>query len=355
MKNGIVSLFLLSLLVVGFSCSSKPKEQKEDQLQTKLVEEQTRVKVVKLDKSAFAQEILANGRVAAGCKADMNFQGDEVVTHIYLKNGDRVAKGQKIASLDLFKLNNAFQQAMDNLEKSKLELQNVLIGQGYSLKDSIRVPKDILRIAKTRSNYENSRIQCEMAKYNLNNAVLYAPFSGVVANLFSKEYNVPASGQPFCTIVDNGSTEIIFQVLESELALIATGDKVLVSPFSVADCNVEGRVKEINPMVDKNGIVQIKARLQSTNNKFYDGMNVNVKVQKILLSQLVIPKKALVLRNNRKVVFTLREGKAMWNYVQTGLENSTGLVVTEGLTAGDMVICDGNVNLAHEAPVTVEK
>ena len=84
-------------------------------------------------------------------------------------------------------------------------------------------------------------------------------------------------------------------------------------------------------------------------------MNVNVRVQKTLPNQLVIPKKALVLRTNRQVVFTLHEGKAMWNYVKTGLENATGFIITEGLTEGDSVIYDGNINLAHEAPVSVIK
>jgi len=355
MINLIKTLLYLAVIMAIVSCSSKPKEAKVEQVQTKLAEEQTQVKVVKLSKTAFASEMLANGTVAASRKADLYFQSNEIVTSVFVKNGERVVKGQKIAQLDLFKLNNALQQASDNLEKSKLELQNVLIGQGYALKDSVRVPKDVMRIAKTRSNFENSRIQHEMAAYNLRNAVLYAPFSGVVANLFSKEQNQPTNGQAFCTIVDNAAPEIIFQVLESELVLISTGDKVVVSPFSVTDYNGVGRIVEINPVVDKNGMVRIKATVQSPTNKLYDGMNVNVRVQKTLHNQLVIPKKALVLRSNRQVVFTLRDGKAMWNYVKTGLENSTGFIVIEGLTEGDNVIYDGNINLAHEAPVTVAK
>jgi membrane fusion protein (multidrug efflux system) len=356
MKNLTITSFLFALLVFTGACSSKPKDAKETQVQTKLAEEQAQVKTVKLTRTAFAREILTNGIVAATRKADLYFQTNEIVTNIFIKNGERVVKGQKIALLDLFKLNNALQQATDNLEKSKLELQNVLIGQGYALKDSARVPKDVMRIAKTRSNFENSRIQYEMTAYNLKNAVLYAPFNGVVANLFSKEQNQPANnGQPFCTIVDNAAPEVVFQVLESELALISTGDKVVVSPYSFGNYNAVGKIVEINPIVDKNGMVRVKASVQSPANKLYDGMNVNVRVQKTLPNQLVIPKKALVLRTNRQVVFTLHDGKAMWNYVKTGLENSIGFIVTEGLTEGDVVICDGNINLAHEAPVTVVK
>lgn len=355
MKNNINQLFLIILLFFGVACSTMPQEAKEEQVQAKLTEEESQIRVMKLIRSNFEREMLANGTVAASHKADLFFQTNEVVTRIYVKNGDRVTKGQKIASLDLFKLNNALQQAADNLEKSKLELQNVLIGQGYSVKDSARIPRDILRIAKTRSNFESSRIQHEMSAYNLRNAVLCAPFGGVVANLFSKEQNPPTGGQPFCTIMDNGVPEVVFSLLENELAMISVGDKVVVSPFSVADYSVSGRITEINPVVDKNGMVRVKASVQSPTKKLFDGMNVNVRVQKTMPNQLVIPKKALVLRSNRQVVFTLRDGKAMWNYVTTGLENVDGFIITNGLMEGDSVIYEGNINLAHEAPVTVQK
>jgi len=85
----------------------------------------------------------------------------------------------------------------------------------------------------------------------------------------------------------------------------------------------------------------------------YDGMNVKIRVQRSLGKRLVIPKTALVLRTNKKVVFTLKDGKAQWVYVQTGLENSSGYEVTYGLVAGDTVIYEGNMNLAHETPVKV--
>jgi len=355
MKKHSHILVFLVVMIVFAACSSKPKEQKEEQVKTKLVEELTQVKALKLVKTAFAREILANGTVAAVRKADLYFQTNEVVTKIFVRNGDRVVKGQKIASLDLFKLNNSLQQASDNLEKSILELQNVLIGQGYSIKDSLKVPKEVMRIAKTRSNYIQNNIQYKMSVYNLKNAVIYAPFNGVVANLFSKEHNQSINSQAFCTIMDIASPEVIFQVLENELPMISSGDKVLISPFSVADYNVQGLINEINPSVDKNGMVRVKASVQSASNKLFDGMNVNVRVQKKMPNQLVIPKKALVLRTNRQVVFTLRNGKSMWNYVKTGLENATGFIVTEGLTEGDSVIYEGNINLAHEAPVSVLK
>jgi multidrug efflux pump subunit AcrA (membrane-fusion protein) len=88
---------------------------------------------------------------------------------------------------------------------------------------------------------------------------------------------------------------------------------------------------------------------------FYEGMNVRVKLQRVLGRRIVVPKSALVLRSNRKVIFTLKNSKAMWNYVETAQENSDSYVVTDGIHAGDSVIYDGNLNLAHESPVRNDK
>ncbi len=343
----IVNLFLL------LSCSSpKEKTTEEDNSvplsNTDVVAE---VSAMQLDYTDFNYELVSNGNISAIRKADLRFQSGENIRHIYVKNGDQVVQGQKIAELEPFKLKSAMEQSKDNLEKSILELQDILIGQGYALKDSANVPTDIMKIAKIKSNYDQNTIQYEVARYNLKMATLYAPFNGAVANLTSKEHNLANPSDAFCCIIDNRHPEVIFMVLENELPLIKPGEKVLVSPFSINDYICEGKITEINPAIDKNGMVRVKASVENVSGKLYDGMNVNVRVQRELGKQLVIPKEALVLRNDRKVVFTLKNGTAQWVYVQTGPENSKSYVVTEGLSPGDSLIYKGNFNLAHETPV----
>jgi RND family efflux transporter MFP subunit len=337
------------------ACSSDKKEPAEDgSVSTILPDEESEVRVMRLEYTDFNHELIANGTVAAQKKADLQFSTQENISAIYVKNGDKVVKGQKIAQLDPFKLQNSLAQAQDQLERSRLELQDVLIGQGYSLNDTAAIPQDLMQLAKVKSNYDQNRIQYELADYNYKNSVLYAPFDGVVANLFTQAYNLPESGQAFCTVIDNRYPETDFKVLESELPLVHIGDKVEVVPFSFQQTVCEGRVTEINPMVDKNGMVRVKAQINNPQNRLYDGMNVKIRLQRSIGKQLVIPKEALVLRTNKKVVFTLKEHKAQWVYVQTGFENSTGYVVTEGLAEGDSVIYEGNINLAHESPVRVK-
>ena len=344
-------LLTLSLLI---SCSSGRGKSDEGSVSTVLPDEITEVSVMRLELTDFYNELHANGIVSALNRADLRFQLSENIAAIYVKNGDRVTKGQKIAMLDQFKLQIALSQAKDNLERAKLDLQDVLIGQGYLLSDSARIPADVMQLAKVRSNYDNSINQRTLAEYNLKNSILYAPFDGIVASLFSKVFNLPDGSQPFCTIIDNLHPEINFKVLENELPYLRVGDKIRVSPFSANDYSYEGQIVEINPSIDKNGMAMVKAQINNPQNQLYDGMNVNINLLRSLGKQLVIPKEALVLRTNRKVVFTLKNGHAQWVYVQTSLENSSSYVVTENLTPGDSVIYEGNINLAHESPVRVK-
>jgi len=349
------SIFLIVIcFILAASCKFKKNETDEGNVSVTLPEKTNQVKAFRLEYKEFNHELISNGTIAAKQKVDLQFPSIDVVAAIYVKNGDRVVKGQRIASLDKFKLNNELLRAKDSFERAKLSLQDVLIGQGYSLEDSTRIPQDVMQIARVRSSYDQSLIQYEIANYNLQNSDLKAPFDGIIANLNTKALNIPSPAEPFCILIDNKNMEAVFSVLESEFFMINVGDKVEVSPYALNGVSVEGSITEINPAVDKTGMIRVKAGINNPDNKFYDGMNAKVIIKRSLPNQLVIPKSALVLRTNRKVVFTLKNNMAQWVYVQTGLENSAEYVV-EGLAVGDSVIYQGNLNLAHESPVVLIK
>ncbi|MDR1755695.1 MAG: efflux RND transporter periplasmic adaptor subunit [Culturomica sp.] len=319
---------------------------------TEAEEQPAEVKVLRLERRDFNYELISNGTVMAMHKAELRFPSQDMVQKIYVRNGERVTAGQKIAEQDKFRVEMAMKQAREALEQAKLDLQDALIGQGFAWSDSLNIPAEVMRIARIRSNYDYCLNQFTNSRHQFEEATLVAPFSGVVANIVVKEYNLPG-GNPFCTIIDNQHPEVVFSVLENELPLINPGDRLLLSPFSQPDYTVEGRITEINPVIDRNGMVRVKASVSNRDNRFYEGMNVKVRVQRLLGDRLVIPKSALLLRNNRKVVFTLKGDRAQWVYVETAQENTDSYVVTEKLQAGDSVIYEGNLHLAHEAQVVV--
>ncbi len=347
-------LTLLAGLYIIFSCKTENAQQNENAVQQLLPESSIEVTVMSLQTKSFSHELVSNGKISASQKVGLQFKSNEKIGRIYVKNGDRVTQGQAIASLDMFSFQNKLQQAKDELKRSRLELQDALIGQGYKIKDSASVPTATMELLKVKSGYNKAQSNYELAKFDYKNATLYAPISGVVANLTSKVNTYPDNSKDFCNIVNLHTMEVNFPIMESELGLVHIGNSVVVTPFSMSDVKMEGKITEINPWVDENGMVQLKASV-SYHPKMVEGMSVRVSIFRELEKQWVVPKSAVVLRTNRKVVFTLRDGKAFWNYVETGLENATECAITgETLKEGDEIIISGNINLAHESPIIVK-
>ncbi|MDR2775708.1 MAG: efflux RND transporter periplasmic adaptor subunit [Tannerella sp.] len=343
-------IFAGLFLITGLTCcGQKNSEDKEDSVETVLPTEETAVRTTILHTVDFEHELVSNGRINAQQIAELQFaslSSGNIPIRIFVKNGDRVAAGAKIALLDTFQLSNNYRQAEDNLQKAYLELQDVLIGQGFSLADTVSIPQDMLKLAYIRSGYNNAKIQYDLAKYNLDNATLRTPISGTVADLFSKSYCAINTSEPFCIIIGEGQPEVDFIILENELPLIKTGDKVKIQSYASPDVESSGSIASINPNVDKDGTVRVKAYIQP-NPKIFNGMNVRISIFRSLGKQWVIPKTAVVLRTGKQVVFAYKDGKAAWNYVTTGFENATHYTVTsKTLQEGDEIIYSGNEHLA---------
>lgn len=348
----IKKIWYLILVIFIAGCGPDTENAGEaDQDTAYVINEKAEVKITVIRYADFGKEILSNGKLKALQKADLYFRTTENVYKIFFRNGDKVTKGQVIASIDNFTLRNTLNQCIEQFEKAKLDLADLLIGQGYSVIDSGQIPSNILLAARIKSGYDRAKNQLELAEYNFNHSHIRAPFSGVLADLKMNEFNRAGTGEKFCTLIDNTRFEAEFNVLENEIYSLQKGQSVRIIPFSTEHLEVNGTISQINPVIDQNGMVTVKALCVNTKNKLIEGLNVKVLIQEKVPKQLIIPKSALVLRSGKQVVFTFENGLAKWNYVKTGLENSSSFTISEGLKEGDSVIVEGNLNLAHDSKV----
>lgn len=355
MKKNCFQIVTIVVIIWSFtvSCNAEKKEKSNHSSQQIPPDTPAEVTVFTLKTIDFEHELVSNGKISARTVAELKFQTSETIAQIFVKNGTRVSQGQRIAVLDTYSINNRLEQAKDALDRSRLEMQDVLIGQGYKLDSLDAVPTDVMQLARVKSGFNSAQTQYNMASHDLKRATLTAPIGGVIANLFAKPHSLSSPGEVFCNIIDTRSLEVQFTVLENELGFINIGDNMKITPFSMPELEVSGRVSEINPWVNENGMVQIKAAV-NYNSRLVEGMNVRVSTFRSAGKQWVVPKTAVVLRTGKQVVFAVVDGRAIWHYVNTGLENATEYTITsETLKEGDQIIVSGNINLAHESPVTV--
>lgn len=347
-----IALLLVPSLLALSSCAGKDTKASDSEVMGEADLELTvDVDTIVLKTRPFNSDIVSNGRVKASEYADLYFRSPELISDVMVHNGQRVKKGQPLASLDLFKLNAEKTRQEAAVAQARLELQDVLIGQGFNPDDMAAVPTDVMKLARIRSGLEQAEASYNSTVRDIENATLTAPFDGVVANVKGARHTMASTGEPFCRVINDNSMSVEFPILESELALLQQGEIVEVTPYSSNE-KYYGRVSEINPMVDESGHIAVKATLNGGRG-LVDGVNVRIRSSHSLGDRLVVPKSAVVLRTGRQVAFTFQNGKAMWNYVTTGLENLDSYEIVEGLNEGDVVIFSGNENLAHETPVKI--
>lgn len=348
----IMAVVLIAALTVICSCKTKQKESFEELARRSVQKSEVIVKTVKLEPSTFYKELVSNGRVTSSVKAQVPFKVTGMIKELLITNGSKVSAGQLLAVIDDFEYGIRFEKARQAIETARIEFRDDLLSK-YGTEDTTRLSKEKVNTALIRSGIKNAMTDMSLAQYNYNNTRIVAPVSGRVADLEARQWNPAENYKSLCTIIADETMDVEFPVTESEYAFIENGMPVNIIPFFADSLAITGTITQINPQVNDNGQLVVKARFKNTAN-LVDGMNVRVLIRKPVLNRLVVPKEALVIRQGRDVIFVRQDSLAIWKYVTVEYENSSSIAVKEGLAAGDLVIVGGNVNLAHETKVREE-
>ncbi|MGQ1947705.1 efflux RND transporter periplasmic adaptor subunit [Geofilum sp. OHC36d9] len=358
MKN----LFLFWVVLAFYACTTpntgdaSGAEAAEEAARLSYVEPTiTKVGVMPVKRAAFELEIVSNGRLEAQRKAVVPFLVQEHINAVMVKEGEKVTAGQTLGSVESFTYQKRLDEANNSYQQTLIDLEDRLLGYGYDLSDTAKIPDNIMKMAHIRSGYNGAVISLEEAKRNLAQTTIRAPISGVVTNLEARVNNPSNAYKNFCEILDVNTMHLVFYLLETELSGAKVGQTVELSPFAIKDETFKGTVCSINPTVNDKGMVRITATVPNSSHLLMDGMNARVLLKRSLPNCLIIPKEAVLYRQNRQVVFVYKDGKAIWTYVETSHENSTHVAVSDGLEEGMEVIVENNLNLAHESEVTVNR
>lgn len=350
-------IIVAMVVVVGCKQTTKQEESKADNRMAHRIEH-NEVTVDTVRRKPFMRELVSNGKLEASKRSDLSFEVSGVLTNVGVLNGVKVSHGGAIATVDTMEYALALERAVMTVEKSRLAFLDELVKLGHPLGDTITPPDDVIRMARIRSGYADALASLTTARRNLHNCTLRAPFTGKVADIKQQQYE-RASGV-FCTLLDDSRLNVRFTVLESEYSFLSVGQEVSISPYADLKKEIKGKISAINPTIDSHGQMQIDATIIN-DGSLTDGMNVKVFVRKAVPDQVVVPKSAVVIRDNLEVLFRYEDGRARWTYVHTSFSNSKEYVVEPNkergaeLNVGDVVITTGNLNLADGSEVTLIK
>lgn len=347
-------IVVLALFILPVACKNNSGQGTKNASET-LPEEKNIVETIVLEKQDFTREIISNGKLSAFQRAELYFGISGFIENINVKNGQSVSKGIQLANLQNEDYQFSLRKAEVAKERAEIDRLDVLLGMGYKKGDTNIAP-DHERIANIRSGYDQAQIQYDEATRQLEHTYLNAPFAGTVEGVKQRSYEKADLSEPFCTLINDNRFIIEFPLLETEISKVKPGQKVTVSPIAGAK-QTTGTITEINPRIDENGLAWLKAEVKNPGG-YMEGMNVKVSIKRAIANQLIVPKQAVVLRQNREVLFRYTNGSSYWTYINIldENENQYSVVAAEGATLelGDTVIISNNLNLAHESEVEIK-
>ncbi|MDY0104471.1 MAG: efflux RND transporter periplasmic adaptor subunit [Lentimicrobium sp.] len=313
----------------------------------------TAVETATVSQGPFNVETWCNGTLQAGQKAIVPFELQGNLIEVNVRNGQWVTAGQVLAKIDDYRQQQALAQAELNHRQALIDYEDQLLLSGFRTEDSLRVPAKVKSGAMLRSGLSQASLALEKAHRELANTRIIAPVSGTVAGMKAQAYTPTSEYKNFCTLLNTREMQVNFEVLENDATIIKPGVRVQVMPVALPGASFSGLVTGTDPLLSTNGMLGITAKVRNKDSGLIDGMKVKVVISTVIPDQLIVPKSAVLARQNRQVVFTVEEGRAIWNYVTTGYENSTHFTITEGLQAGQIVIVSNNLTIGHQAPVTI--
>ena len=324
---------------------------------TAYADQVTEVEVESTKKGDFVIQKIINGKVEALNKTIVKAESSGPITDFRLAEGKYVSTGDTLLTLEMEELYIQLEQKRNQLDDANIARNERFINDGGEPDDESSVEPRRLRLHNILSGYNKALSGIKETEFQLSKKIILAPIKGWIAEVKVKNKEYITAGQDICTIIDPASFEIKIQIMESEAVNISTGTPVTAYPLLDSGKTVKARISRIRPVVGETGLVTLWARIYSGNSNLYEGMNMRVELESIVPDQVIIPKKALVSRSGRNVVFVYDEASqlAKWKYVNIAYENKESLAISEGINHGDKVIVTGNLNLDHDVSVRLKQ
>jgi membrane fusion protein, multidrug efflux system len=276
-----------------------------------------------------------------------------------MKSDYRVATGdfknENTPTDKLTKLAEEFRRAEERYAKKEIpEKEYLTAKENLEFAELLAGGKqqDILR---NRSGLTRAEAALERAKMNVENSVIGAPFNGYPAMIKVSQGQVAVSGQNCMEFVDISRVKIEVGVLERELPRLAVGNACTVTLNAFAGEVFNGKIVTLSPVIALDTkTAKVIIELSNPNGKIKPGMFATVDMDAMFFKdRLVVPRRSVVERDGRSVVFVREGNLAKWNYVKLGESNMTEVEILDGIQPGNEVIVENNFTLSHDMPVSV--
>jgi multidrug efflux system membrane fusion protein len=353
----------VSALMLLPACSSEKEKPKPKPV--------VPVKVAVAVQKTVPVRIKVIGNVEAYSTVSIKSQINGMLESVHFSEGQDVTKGQLLFTIDTRPFEAAFRQARAALARDVAQekfARDQARRYGELLKDGIVTQDQYDQLRANADALSESvkadRAAVDNAAVQLGYCSIRSPIDGRTGNLMVQRGNLVKANDVPVLVTINQVTPIYvsFSVPEKDLAEIkkhmAAGNlKIEASVPNDTGPAEQGVLSFLDNAVDTaTGTIKIKGTFANSRRRLWPGQFVNVGL--ILTSipnAVVVPTQAVQTGQSGQFVFVVKPDRSVESRpVLTGQASDGETVISKGVSPGESVVTDGQLNLASGSRVEIK-
>ena len=329
--KGVTCLLTVALCLTLPSCDSKKEEARPAPVTVKTE--------VANEQIGFGNRTYV-GVVEEESSTAVSFTGSGMLTRVYVSEGQRVGRGQLIATIDNTQALNMLRAAEAQMKQADDALTRM-----KQLHDNNVLPE--IKWVETQSQVDQAKAQLDLAKKNLADCSVYAPVSGVIGSGIKSAGETVLPAMTVATILNIGNVKIKASVPEKEMADILPSTHTRITVDALQASYEGGRIEKGVEADMLTHTYDIRILVHNKGQQLLPGMVCNVEIKGSGLAAnesggVTVPITAVQKSaDGEKFVWLMSGGKAHRRKVQLGNSQGNRIAVTSGLKSGDTVITEG--------------
>ena len=261
-------------------------------------------------------------------------------TFLQVKNGYETAKNGYETAM---KNNELLIQGADSEDLEQMRAALKSAKESYDLQKKLLDDKSWnYDLTALKSANISAKANYEAAKDSFDDLTVVAKFSGVVADMDLKKYQSVEKETMLCGVVDNRVMEVVIGIPGGDVENIKVSDEVKIFVEELEKSYV-GKIAWINPVADKGSKqFSVKIKVENIDGKMKKGMYSKVTLKTGRVSGILVPKKAIVVKNLFKYIFVKNGDRVEKIRVESGIDNGEYVeVISDKIESGDKIIVEG--------------
>jgi len=314
------------------------------------------VTVQKLNDTIFKHYVEVQGDVETDENIIIYPEFSGILSNIYVNEGERVSKGQKLAKIDDGGLSSQLAQseAQLSLAKTTFERQERLWNK--------KIGSEI-QFLEAKTNYNAMQKSVDQLRAQLAKTVIRAPFSGVIDEVISDQGQVVSPGQnQLFRLVNLKDMYITAEIPENYLGKITKGSQVLVEINSIGK-EFEGVVEQVSDFVNPNNrSFSVKVSVPNPNGTVKPNLIATVKLNDYTAENTIVIPQSILQENaqGESIAYYIEPKNDTVNIarkavLKTGLAYNSKIEVISGLKEGQKIIVEGARTIREGQEVKVKQ